>query len=146
MAKLLTNRLNFSFDDYRFDIKLPGDVIELAGDSGTGKSLFAYSVFEASLRQDWEYDFKVTKVDSRSSTEDDLQTLLRGSNEKLVVVDNASLLVTKPETLDAIRNCANQVILIGREGKKWGIPTYCVGDLYENFKVPKLFNVQYLNE
>ena len=117
MAKqVITEILRFSDFGYDFTLDFRKPVIALMGDSGAGKTLMVKALknlvksgkLPCQIRN---FDF----TDTEKAVFDFLTSKISSNTDYLCIVDNADILITEEQTVDAIHACNYQVILLGRK-------------------------------
>ena len=141
MAKKITDRLQTHYGPIKFDISLPGSITSIGVESATGKSFFIQALkknilnasqntgIPSSISSDINIsDIKV--IDTYSSLSD-LASVLRLSQGKLIVVDNADLLFSRAglNALDFDQS-PNQFLIFSRDGMRYGANPNSLGELY----------------
>lgn len=126
MAYLIKDRIQFEWAKCNFDLTFPGPVVQLLGDSGTGKTLFWHSLSGASKELKSLSVLKVIPV-NYNLDEDTVVRMIQNEHKSLFVIDNADIVITKTSSVDEIYKSDNQFILMGRNPMLYRVPDNCIG-------------------
>jgi len=94
-------------DKFALDIELKYNLILIAGDSGTGRTLM-FNVLRVHFKDDVRFIF----IDGIQNT--DIECV-RQLNGKLIIIDNADRLLNNEIRNYIVRDTHNQYIIIGRD-------------------------------
>lgn len=109
MAKKLIDVIQFDTGKYNFNFKLNGAITVICGDSATGKALFYNKLmYEALSKNNEQYKF----INFKDKANIDL--LLNNFKNKVIIIDNADILIDINLSNKIYRDRSNQYILLGR--------------------------------
>lgn len=101
---------------YKYNLEFAPRITLISGNSGTGKTvLFKYfKAIEDGNNNSNIMALNTSKVKSLKKSGVDIANLIINTKNKLVVIDNADLILTEPVTKAILFNQDNQYILFGR--------------------------------
>ena len=141
MARQIVNKVITSYGRTNFNIELNAPIVALGGNSGTGKTFLLKAL--KTNQKIGELGFQFEWIDS-SLSESTIRTILQETQDSLIVIDNADILLRKhgvtAKNLRADSN-TNQYLLFSREGTRYGASKKSVGKLV---KTGDLVQVEYL--
>lgn len=109
MAKKLIDLIQFDTGKYNFNFKLNGAITVICGDSATGKTLFYNKLmYEAFSKDNKQYKF----INFRDK--EDIGELISKWRGKVIIIDNADILIDISLSNKIYRDRSNQYILMGR--------------------------------
>ena len=109
MAKKLIDLIQFDTGKYTFNFKLNGAITVICGDSSTGKTLFYNKLmYEALSKNNEQYKF----INFKDKANIDL--FLNNFKNKVIIIDNADILIDINLSNKIYRDRSNQYILMGR--------------------------------
>ena len=107
---VVTKDLELIHTAYKVDFDLRNNITMLMGDSGSGKTTVFDIIQEAAVE-----DNRLLCVNYLSKTQDiDIEKIIRGAKGKLVVIDNADVILTDKLRKHIALDGENQYIIIGR--------------------------------
>ena len=107
---VVTKELELIHTAYKVDFDLRNNITMLMGDSGSGKTTVFDIIQEAAVE-----DNRLLCVNYLSKTQDiDIEKLIMGAKDKLVVIDNADVILTDKLRKHIALDGENQYIIIGR--------------------------------
>lgn len=109
MAKKLIDLIQFDTGKYNFNFKLNWAITVICGDSATGKTLFYNKLmYEAFSKNNEQYKF----INFKDKANIDL--FLNNFKNKVIIIDNADILIDINLSNKIYRDRSNQYILMGR--------------------------------
>ena len=109
MAKKLIDLIQFDTGKYNFNFKLNGAITVICGASATGKTLFYNKLmYEALSKNNEQYKF----INFKDKANIDL--FLNNFKNKVIIIDNADILIDISLSNKIYRDRSNQYILMGR--------------------------------
>lgn len=117
----MIKQINFNVGCTIFDIKLRKQLVLVMGKSGVGKSFFFNSFKNyilANGKENMVYFYNFADVGNR----DYMYDRIRKSKNKLFVIDNADLLISKKMKQIISKDCNNQYLIFTRNIEGY---TYC---------------------
>lgn len=107
---VVTKELELIHTAYKVDFDLRNNITMLMGDSGSGKTTVFDIIQEAAVE-----DNRLLCVNYLSKTQDiDIEKSIMGAKDKLVVIDNADVILTDKLRKHIALDGENQYIIIGR--------------------------------
>ena len=107
---VVTKDLELIHTAYNVDFDLRNNITMLMGDSGSGKTTVFDIIQEAAVE-----DNRLLCVNYLSKTQDiDIEKIIMGAKGKLVVIDNADVILTDKLRKHIALDGENQYIIIGR--------------------------------
>ena len=139
MAKLIDNRIYFDTGKFVFDFKFNEAVTLILGDAASGKILF-YNKLQARAIVRGIDTFKFFNYKSDA---DGLKLLLDLYENKIIIVDNADVLLDDSFRERIYYDKSNQYIILGREIGRYPVRKFGIASIIEdNMK----FSLQYVFE
>lgn len=139
MAKLIDNRIYLDTDKFVFDFKFNEAVTLILGDAASGKTLF-YNKLQARAIARGLDTFKFFNYKSDA---DGLKLLLDLYEDKIIIVDNADVLLDDSFRERIYYDKSNQYIILGREIGRYPVRKFGIASIIEdNMK----FSLQYVFE
>lgn len=127
MAKKLIDVIQFNTGKYNFDFKLNGAITVICGDSSTGKTLFCNKLeYDAYLKGSKQYkciNFK---------DKDDVDEIISRCRGKVIVIDNADILIDSKLSKKIYRDRSNQYILMGHRVDRYNAGRKGIAIIMEN--------------
>lgn len=124
MPKLIKDRITILDGRISFDFKLREPITLVQGDSATGKTWF-YNLYQKCAFDDNTVLF-INWKDKNT-----VETLLKNAKDKLIVIDNADIVLPDSLALSFRKNKYNQYILFGMDTEKYGLGNRNIASLYE---------------
>lgn len=107
---IVTNKLQLVHTAYKVDFDFRNNITILMGDSGSGKTTVFDIMQEAAVE-----DKRLLCINYISKTHDvDIEKLIMGTKGKLIVIDNADIILTDNLRKHIALDNENQYIIIGR--------------------------------
>lgn len=139
MAKLIDNRIYLDTGKFVFDFKFNEAVTLILGDAASGKTLF-YNKLQARAIARGLDTFKFFNYKSDA---DGLKLLLDLYEDKIIIVDNADVLLDDSFREMIYYDKSNQYIILGREIGRYPVRKFGIASIIEdNMK----FSLQYVFE
>lgn len=116
MAKKLIDAIQFNTGKYNFNFELNGAITVICGDSATGKTLFYNKLmYEALSKNNEQYKF----INFKDKANIDL--FLNNFKNKVIIIDNADILIDGVLSSKIRKDKSNQYILMGRRVSRYRI-------------------------
>lgn len=117
------SEFKYSYLNVDVDLRFSDNLIFITGESATGKS-FLYTIFntaQASIDEIETFNFTSLKKDILSS--------IKNLNNKLIVIDNADILLDDEAREYIAFDCSNQYIIIGRDPRNLMLMTHQIKEI-----------------
>lgn len=111
---LLKHYYNNSYD-IALDLDFTSQLTLISGDSGVGKTLFF-----GLMQTESSVDKRIVCIDLKSSSYD-IKNFIRGFSDKLILIDNADIILGSKERRYISTDKKNQYIIFGRNSLGLGI-------------------------
>lgn len=134
MPKLIKDRITISDGRISFDFKLREPITLVQGDSATGKTLF-YKLMQMISINDNNIIF--INIDKIKETD----MILKSAKNKLIIIDNADIVLTDKQAKSIREDKYNQYIIFGRDTERYYLGNRNLASLYES--KPRHINLEY---
>ncbi len=109
MPKLIRSNLRASLAGVDFDFNIKTGIVLIGGESGTGKTMFYTALsMQALVNRDTQFAF----FDCLNSN--DIGNIIKMLKNKIIVIDNADVVLNKELANYIIRDDSNQYIIFGK--------------------------------
>lgn len=116
MPKLIRSNLRASLAGVDFDFNIKTGIVLIGGESGTGKTMFYTALsMQALVNRDTQFAF------FNYLNSNDIDDSIKKLKNKIIVIDNADVLVKKDLANYIKHDSNNQYILFGRMNIKYGL-------------------------
>ena len=137
MATKLIDRIAFDYGKFKFNMLVDNPITIIGGDSSSGKTLFCDSLSSYS-RIKWPNTFSFLNYRS-----EEVSFTLRKFRNKVVVIDNADVILSDEDIKYIIRERRNQYIIISEFSWKFSVDPKAISVMYEPKKA--CFELLYLS-
>ena len=125
MPKLIKDRITISDGRISFDVKLREPITLVQGDSATGKTLFYKLMQMISINDNNIIFINIDKIK-------EADMILKSAKNKLIIIDNADIVLTDKQAKSIREDKYNQYILFGRDTERYYIGNRNLASLYES--------------
>lgn len=125
MATKLIDRIAFDYGKFKFNMLVDNPITIIGGDSSSGKTLFCDSLSSYS-RIKWPNTFSFLNYRS-----EEVSFTLRKFRNKVVVIDNADVILSDEDIKYIIRERRNQYIIISEFSWKFSVDPKAISVMYE---------------
>lgn len=127
MAKRLIDKIQFNTGKYVFDFRFNDAITVICGDSSIGKTLFYNKLmYEALSKNNEQFQF----INFRDKANIDL--LLSNFKSKVIIIDNADILIDGVLSSKIRKDKSNQYILMGRRVSRYRVGRDSITTIKEN--------------
>lgn len=134
MPKLIKDRITISDGRISFDFKLREPITLVQGDSATGKTLFYKLMQMISINDNNIIFINIDKIK-------EADMILKSAKNKLIIIDNADIVLTDKQAKSIREDKYNQYILFGRDTERYYLGNRNLASLYES--KPGHINLEY---
>lgn len=126
MPRLIKDRITVSDGRIYFDFKLREPITLVDGDSATGKTLF-FKMYQKEVALEHIDDVLFLNLSSANTAE----PLIKLTKNKLIIIDNADIVLTDKLALSLRKDKYNQYIIFGRDIERYGVDRRSIASLSE---------------
>lgn len=137
MATKLIDRIAFDYGKFKFNMLVDNPITIIGGDSSSGKTLFC-DLLNSYSRIKWPNTFGFLNYRS-----EEVSFTLRKFRNKVVVIDNADVILSDEDIKYIIRERRNQYIIISEFSWKFSVDPKAISVMYEPKKA--YFELLYLS-
>lgn len=137
MATKLIDRIAFDYGKFKFNMLVDNPITIIGGDSSSGKTLFC-DLLSSYSRIKWPNTFGFLNYRS-----EEVSFTLRKFRNKVVVIDNADVILSDEDIKYIIRERRNQYIIISEFSWKFSVDPKAISVMYEPKKA--CFELLYLS-
>lgn len=135
MGNLLISKYEISTNGVDFKLKFYDRITLIGGDSGCGKTLLFKAIQEESLISQGSM-FKC--LDYRDTTDSESIDRVIKSKGKVIVIDNAGIILTNQNKLDIIKNTDSKYIIFTHDISGYNSNKNCLATLKVENNIGKL--------
>lgn len=127
MPRLIRDRITVSDGRIYFDFKIREPITLVDGDSATGKTLF-FKMYQKEVALEHIDDVLFLNLSSMNTAE----PLIKLTKNKLIIIDNADIVLTDKLALRLREDKYNQYIIFGRDARRYGLGLSSMASLSEH--------------
>lgn len=115
LAPLITDRIQFKCNEISFDLELRTNLTLIESNSGTGKTMTFNAIKESSISLNEQHKVKYISIkDVKSNSLEQIREDIINTNGKLIIIDDADIILDNVTRQHIAFDIENQYIVIGR--------------------------------